>query len=35
MLGGLLRPDAGKLVWLLIGAGIVAYTKLGRFMPGK
>ena len=32
---GLLRPDAGKIVYLLIGAAVVAYTKLGRMMPGK
>lgn len=31
----ILRPDAGKIVYLLIGAAIVAYTGLGRMMPGK
>lgn len=35
MLGGLLRPDAGKLLFFVLGAAVVAYTKLGRFMPGK
>jgi hypothetical protein len=31
----ILRPDAGKLVWAVIGAALVAYTGLGRFLPKK
>lgn len=31
----ILRPTLGKAVYLAIGAAIVAYTGLGRFLPRK
>lgn len=34
-MGSILKPDLGKLVWLAIGAALVAYTGLGRFMPKR
>lgn len=34
-MGSILRPDMGKLVWFAIGAALVAYTGLGRFLPKK
>lgn len=32
---GMLRPDAGKIVYLLIGAALVTYTGLGKFLPKR
>lgn len=32
---GLLKPDAGKLLYLVIGAALVTYTGLGRFLPKR
>lgn len=32
---GMLKPDAGKLVYLLIGAALVAYTRVGGLLPKR
>lgn len=32
---GMLKPDAGKVLYLVIGAVLVAYTGLGRFLPKR
>lgn len=34
-MGSILRPDLGKLVWLLAGAALVTYTGLSRLMPKR
>lgn len=31
----LLKPDMGKIVYLLLGAALVAYTGAGKYLPGK
>lgn len=35
MIPAMLKPDAGKLVYLLIGAALVAYTKAGSLLPKR
>lgn len=32
---GILKPDMGKVLWLLAGALLVAYTGVGKYLPGK
>lgn len=32
---GMLKPDMGKIVYLLIGAALVAYTGVGKFLPKR
>jgi hypothetical protein len=34
-MGSILRPDMGKIIWLLAGAALVTYTRLSRFMPKR
>lgn len=31
----MLKPDMGKILYLVIGAALVAYTGAGKFLPGK
>lgn len=31
----LLKPSMGKIVYLVLGAALVAYTGAGRFLPKK
>lgn len=33
MIKSLLRPDTGKLLYMAIGAALVAYTGFRKFMP--
>lgn len=32
---GMLKPDMGKIVYLLIGAALVTYTGVGKFLPRR
>lgn len=32
---GMLKPDMGKIVYLVIGAALVTYTGLGKFLPKR
>lgn len=32
---GLLKPDGGKLLYLLVGIAIATYTGVSRFLPRK
>jgi hypothetical protein len=31
--GGLFRPDKGKIIWLVIGVAAATYAGIGRFLP--
>lgn len=32
-MGGLFKPDKGKLVWMLLGIAAGTYAGLGKFLP--
>lgn len=31
----LLKPDMGKILYLVIGAALVMYTGVGKFLPKR
>lgn len=32
---GMLKPDAGKILYLVIGIALVTYTGVGKFLPKR
>lgn len=32
---GMLKPDMGKIIYLIIGAALVTYTGVGKFLPKR